>query len=628
MKFTGTNLVLKRNIYPQTGNYSFSVDCIVDSTTGKYFFGLSGNGNKIEFTMDSGKIYFDNKYIHSYRSNEEFSIAADFTNSRINLAKNEIPLLYGQAKPTGYFDYFYFKRNDNSLGASFDVNISGNNIPSYEIGQNGYLFYSGQEAVTGYFVNRSAFPITIFNSAIQTAQPYTFARLGNVAASSTGRFAYSGNFNTIDITQPIFTTFNTNFGDSTVLFTITDLRAMNGFVLLKNITDFTLNAQNNLNVDVNYTNFSGGFGTTGFNTQLTFVLDYISGSGIFSQTGNYSISGYGNFAKSGLLTGLINTYTGNFSVSDFAWATGAATGFFSGVGTGSASGIGYTGLATGYFTGTSTGFIFGGSGTLIGMRQVVGSGTNVAMYNAQFATGYIYFGAFANGHTFQINNPNTSTSFIVNDGTAPGGGTPPSCNGLGRYFMNNLSQLSGLIQCLSGWNQNSAIRMNGTMSGSGTIFFDSTFRGTGGNRVTLTTSWPAPGSGFLTGGLESNPMPGIGVFPVGPYTGFANMTITGSGQYSSVISGLTYFPITKSFTGAWNMMTGINSAALYPLSVIINQATTKISGGGTFNPNSFINFQLNHINSGTNSDSARLTISGDLVYNSISHVFNIQNNAV
>lgn len=373
MEFTGTNLVLKRNIYPQTGNYSFSINCAVGSTTGKYFFGLSGNGNKIEFTMDSGKIYFDNKFIHSYRSNEEFSISADFTNSKINLSKNDAPLLYGQAKPTGYFEYFYFKRNDNSLGASFDLNVSGNNIPSYKIETNGYLLYSGQEAVTGYFINYSAFPITVFDSNIETAEPYTFAKLGNVSASSTGRFAYSGNFNLIDVTQPIFTTFNTNFGDSVILFTITDLRARDGFVLLQEIEDFSLDADDGLNIDVNYTNFSGGIGTTGFNTQLTFILDYVSGSGNFTVSGN------------------------NFN---------------------------------------------------------------------------------------------------------------------------------------------------------------------------------------------------------------------------------------KSFTGAWVMMTGVTSASLYSMPIVINQAATRISGGSVFNPNSFINFQLNHVNSGTNSDSATLTISGDLVYNPISTTLNIQNNRV
>ena len=75
-------------------------------------------------------------------------------------------------------------------------------------------------------------------------------------------------------------------------------------------------------------------------------------------------------------------------------------------------------------------------------------------------------------------------------------------------------------------------------------------------------------------------------------------------------------------------MTGVNSASLYSIPVIVNQSATRISGGGVFEPNSFINFNLAHINSGTNSDSATLTISGDLVYNPISTILDIQNNSI
>jgi len=367
MNFTGTNLVLKRNIYPQTGNYGFSMNCAVDNTTGRYFFGLSGNGNKIEFTLESGKISFDNKFIHSYVSDEIFSISVDYTNTKTNIRKDNVALVYGGAKPTGFFDYFYFKRESASLGASFDISVDGDNIPSYSIQNNAYLFTSGQEAVTGYFINNSLFPIRVFDSNIETSQPYSFASVGNyVSGLSSGFFAYSGDFSTIDFSQPIFTTFNTNFGDATVLFTITDLRTFGAFVYLQNIDSFELDENNNLNRDINYLNYSGGIATTGYNTQLTFVLDYISGSGNF-------------------------------------------------------------------------------------------------------------------------------------------------------------------------------------------------------------------------GGFD------------------------------------------KTFTGSWSMFTGVNSTSLYTLPTFMNQTQTRITGGGTFLPNSFVNFQLNHIISGTNSDSARLTISGNLVYNPISTVLDIPN---
>ena len=378
MEFTGTNLVLKRNIYPQTGNYSFSINCSIDNTTGKYFFGLSGNGNKIEFTLESGKIFFGNTYIHSYIPNKEFEISADFTSAKTNIRKDSTALVYGGDKTTGFFDYFYFKRDNVSLRAEFDLEISGNNIPSYSIQDNGYLFASGQNAVTGYFINNSIFPIRIFDSNIESPQPYSFGKIGNfVGAFSSGVFAYSGDFDSIDFSQPVFTTFNTTYGDATVLFTITDLRSLNGFVFLQGIDSLIPNNSGILNIDVNYLNYSGGFATTGFNASLIFVLDYVSGSGTF-----------------------------------------------------------------------------------------------------EYPTGML----LPSGTTFN-----------------------------------------------------------------------------------------------------------------------------------------------KDFTGSWTMFTGVNSTALYSFPVFTNETATRITGGGIFNPNSFVNFQINHIVSGTNSDSARLTISGELVYNPISTVLDIAN---
>lgn len=282
MEFTGSLLTLKRNIYPQTGNYNFSMSCTVDNTSGTYFFGLSGNGNNIEFKLESGKIYFDNKFIHSYQAYQDFSIASDITNSKINISKNDIPIIFGFDKPTGYYEYFYFKRSKPGLSATFDLRISGDNIPRYSIQNNGYLVSTGQNAVTGYFSNLSNFPIKVFDSSIDTQELFSFGKLaGSIANLSSGSFAYTGDYQSLDISQPISTTFNTNFGDILMLFTITDLTAVDGFVLLQDITDFTLDSNDALNRDITYTNYSGGFVTTGFNTQLSFVLDYISGSGVF-----------------------------------------------------------------------------------------------------------------------------------------------------------------------------------------------------------------------------------------------------------------------------------------------------------------------------------------------------------
>jgi hypothetical protein len=159
-----------------------------------------------------------------------------------------------------------------------------------------------------------------------------------------------------------------------------------------------------------------------------------------------------------------------------------------------------------------------------------------------------------------------------------------------------------------------------------------TVSGTAGTAISIGVSMegvagtgfgPSAGFGYfkLSGSSDFNGTP---VFPLNPYTGGFEFILTGSGDYTKLIieSGSTF---NKGFTGSWAMFTGVNSTALYSLPVFANEAATRITGGGVFNPNSFVNFQLNHIISGTNSDSARLTISGELVYNPISTVLDIAN---
>lgn len=280
MQFTGSELILKRNFYTQTGHYGFVLNANVDNTTGKYLFGLTGNNGKIEFKLESGRIYYENQFIHAYKSYEEFSIEARFTSGSANILKNNIPLCYNNPKATGYFDYFYFSRNNASMGATFDVEISGNNSPIYSITQQGYLFASGQSGVTGYFSNSSSLPMNIFASQIQATEPYNFGSLvGNVSGMKTGIFAYSGDFDSFDLSDPILTTFNTNFGDIEINFYIIDTRTLNKFVQFSAPTDFTFNSTGILNRDLIYLNYSGGFVTDIFNTSLVFQLGYVSGSG-------------------------------------------------------------------------------------------------------------------------------------------------------------------------------------------------------------------------------------------------------------------------------------------------------------------------------------------------------------
>jgi len=604
MQFTGQELTIKRNFYTQINDVGMSLECSVDNTTGVYHFGLSGLQGIVDFRLESGRMFFNNQFIHSYRAFQPFSLVAQI-GSGANVIKDGAALVYGQPTNTGSFDYFYFQRDNAGMGAVFDLNISGDTTPSFSITDKGYLFSSGQRGVTGYFVNQGAFPIKVFNSNILATQNYTFGKLANtINVANTGIFAYSGDFNTIDFTQPILTTFNTNFGNLDILFTIVDTRTFDRFVLLQEIIP-SFNTSGVLNQDVNYLNYSGGFVTDAFNTQLYFSLGYISGSGTqadssFLPTYPYVTVGYGNFLESGRLTGQYRFPTGNGIVSGeyivnlnvFSWATGAATGFFSGNGTGLATGINYTGAATSAFTGLFIANIQDGSGTFVNTSRL--SGTPVGPAYSLGFTGY-----------------NDATGFIntdglwLNDVIYIGSLTSPIVKGF--QFTSN--------QTLAAYLSGAPIHQVNGIVNSGIVQLTSLIDGTAGNGLIVTSGdcniGSLSASRFLTGGYNVGST-GVVVVQSGNYSAVIPLTITGSGSYAVPLSGSTTgaFYYARTFTGVWDILTGINSDALVSLKIPGGFNDNTISGSGVFPPNSFVNLQVVYYDDGIGSDSASLTISG------------------
>lgn len=282
MIFTGNQLAVHREFYTQTGAFGFGLGCNVDNTTGVYRFGVSGAQGALEFRLQSGRMYYRDQFIHAYESNTSFLLEAQFTSGQANVVKDGAPLIYGDPKATGQFNTFYFTRENAGMAATFDLNISGSNIPTYTITPNGYLTATGQSSVTGYFVNTSAYPIRVFDSQMQASQNYQFGKLvGTISGGATGTFAFTGDWATFDTSDPILTTFNENFGDTTILFNILNVASYNRFVQFTGPTDFSFNSSGVLNRTLSYLNYSGGFAGATFPANLTFSLAYVSGSGAF-----------------------------------------------------------------------------------------------------------------------------------------------------------------------------------------------------------------------------------------------------------------------------------------------------------------------------------------------------------
>ncbi len=617
MQFTGQELTKKRNFYTQTGNFGFGLTCAVDNVTGRYNFGFSGQQYNFEFVLQSGKIFKDGLFVHDYQSFRQFTLEGQVSSGKYNVKKNDIPMVYGQNKATGNFDYFYFNRENASLGATFDVYVTGDNLPQYHITDKGYLISSGQSGVTGYFLNQSQFLINVFDSSAAGLQGLSFLKLKTgISGFLSGKFTYSGDYSEFDFSQPILTTFNTNFNDTDILFYITDLRSYDRFVLLDDINDFSFNASYILNRNLSYTNYSGGFVTDGFNTNLLFEITSVSGSGSFSisdfaDSAQFTGLALGNFAQSGRVTGEAviptgnSSITGNFVVdfSRFAWATGAATGIYSGIATGYATGVDYSGRSVGIITGLATGFIYDGSGTLNIFGNQTGFAANPVSLDYQFftnATGYI-----------NISNIN------YNDIIYLGVDTPALIKGV--QFFNE----TGLIYYLSG---NSQHKMNGFVSGD-QIYLTARDVGILGNGVFVKVDNCDIGSAlyspFLTGGAQSGST-GLAVVQVQPFTGYFDLVATGSGDYRLFVSGNepgTFF-YNKTFTGTWDFLTGVDPSHLVSLKRPGNFNSNTISGSGIFPPNSFVNFQIVHNKDQFSTDSIRLTLSGLEVINPIVQIIN------
>ena len=611
MNFEDTELIKKRSFYSQTGFASILFNGYVDSLTGIYTLGVSG-ASQIEFVFSGGKIYQNGNHIHSYQPFREFALECQISSGSYNVAKDGAPLVFGEPKSTGAFDTFYITRNNLSDNLFYDLNVSGNTLPIYRLNPNGYLTVTGQTGVTGYFINQGNFPIRIFDSVSLTPDDIIFNKFsGSIAAGATGLFDYAADFNEVSPNQSILTTFNTNFNDVSIFFNIVDLRNYNLFVLLNENLNFAFDSGNIASSLVFYNNYSGGV-QSDFPTHLSVKLDYVSGSGSnstsnFNEGIAFQTTGYGNFKQSGILTGNYSVQTGNgiltgtfvVSGSKFAWATGAATGYFSGQGIGWGSGINYTGLATAPFTGLATGLIYPNSGTLLfnGSVSVVGTPTDAVSLGFTGylnATGRLAITGLKNGDYFYINS--LSAPLVRN-----------------LQFFNE----TGLVYYLSG--QTSVHNVKSWYLGS-YVYLEALSSGTLGNGLPIVEGQCELGSfvytPFLTGGVDIGTS-GVPVVPIGPYTGSPIFTITGSGFYSDIISGtsLGIFTYITTFTGSWDLLTGQTSADIISIKNQGFYNASVISGSGLFLPNNFFAVTVTHNRDVYRSEGARLTISGDLVFN-------------
>ncbi len=614
MNFTGTTNTIVRNIYPQTNEAGATISLIVDNPTGLYQFGFSGTSGTLLISFSDGKMIGPNgEYFSSYQAGKNISLELDATATNYNLWKSDIPhcAALPRTNTGGYYDYFIMTRPSINDNIDFDVNIVGDNEPIVLIDNLGYLFTTGQREVTGYFRNSGRYYVNIFDSAAINLQNLTFSGLrGVVQPGAISGFRYIGNYNGFNFTNPIPTTFNTNFNDISVDFYVIDLTTGDRSVFI-NPTDFAFDLNNQVNRTIGYSCYSGGI-LSDYPAHLNFALNYVSGSGTFTIDNfatqvSYSTIGYGNIIESGLLTGNFYSVTGDqyvtglytISGTQFQWAVGTFSKFFSGTSLGYGTGLGYSGLAISDFTGNISATILDGSGTFLFNSEVTGlpvKGTTTSFFypNYNNATGYLDISPLLPGDTI----------YIATSGT-------PIVNG---FQYHNITGLSGYLN--SNTNTHKSFVSSGTTT---TLYLRSTISGSLGNNIYISPNSCNVGqlsnySPFLSSGIDIGST-GVGVVAVGIFTGQVVTVITGSGDYSALMTGRKdgIFTYTKTFTGQWDIITGNLTNTGISLKTNPNFNTTGISGSGLFPANSYFTIQIIHRYNPYSQDAAQLIISGDYV---------------
>ena len=335
MLFSGYNY---RSVFEQTG-LNFDLNLSINNTTGSGAFGFSGEGNQIQFTFQSGKIYdFENRYVNSYLPNTSTRIAGDLENRNYSYYINDAPVCFNGIKNNFKVQRFFYNASGCQIDSSLvlkGVNepLFSFNFPSdFKVGKT----YTGQIRND---VNNLAFKI--FSGQLSPTGNFSINSIDNlVSGLKTGNIK----INTVNEVGGYNLTLNlyTNFGlisknfDFTGLFELENIINLfttpNNLSIISGIRDTLTSNFGELNYS--YGVFSGNTALTGFNNlPLNIKFQYYTGN-----TGTYvgSIigSGFGyNLTGTGIITNedfgsKLFDFTGQADITGYNYTGGLYTGRF------------------------------------------------------------------------------------------------------------------------------------------------------------------------------------------------------------------------------------------------------------------------------------------------------------
>src|SRR5690606_30914248 len=120
----------QRNIYAQTGSFSFLFSMVFDNHSGVCEFGFHGD-NKVEFKAVSGRLIdHQNNYFSSYIKNRLVNISGNISPTSVDYYLNGAPIAFGIPRNSGSLNYVFV--SPSGCQPNISISINGDK-PSYDI---------------------------------------------------------------------------------------------------------------------------------------------------------------------------------------------------------------------------------------------------------------------------------------------------------------------------------------------------------------------------------------------------------------------------------------------------------------------------------------------------------------
>lgn len=301
MNFTGTKF---RSLLDRD-RLTFSVDMSINNVTGSGSFGFSGNGSKMQWVFDKGKVFDpDNSYVFSYGKDEEFVLAGGISGSGYQYSIDGEDILFGGSKYTGDTQGFYFNLSGCEVEAGVTVKTDNFN---HSLTFPTTFTYS--DAITGHLSGiDTGYNFQVFSGVVNSPLEFTITGLNT---SRTGvlpiKIQHSGGGAILNTDYQFNVDLYTNFGTVSKRFqstaSLSDPTSGSEFNLTNNGDSVTGGAAADNSIQIS-TGTGDGLIDYTLNYTLTNNLLAVTGGSPLTAQLTHNSGTTGDFVSGNLVTGL------------------------------------------------------------------------------------------------------------------------------------------------------------------------------------------------------------------------------------------------------------------------------------------------------------------------------------